>query len=272
LSRVVSRLSVGVAAILAASVFAAMPSVDGAAARPEGKPQSRYPWKSRVASARDFARERAGRVSFAVIGERARMRGLRSEREFHSASVVKVMLMVSYLRQPEVRKRDLNSSDKALLEPMITRSDNGTANAIYGIVGDQGLNKLARAADMRDFVPNPVWGASVITAADQAPFMYRLRRYIPGRHRRYAFHLLSHIVSYQRWGVPPAKPRGWRVFFKGGFIPSSGGWRIHQVALLRRDGRRLALAVLSDGNPSLEYGAKTIQGITARLLRDYNDF
>jgi hypothetical protein len=44
------------------------------------------------------------------------------------------------------------------------------------------------------------------------------------------------------------------------------------VALLRRDGRRLALAVLSDGNPSLEYGAKTIQGVTARLLRDYNDF
>jgi Beta-lactamase enzyme family len=259
------------AALCATALLAASPG-SGAAPKPDQGPKARYPWKQRVQAAREFAADRAGTVSFAVVGERARMRGFKSKREFHSASVVKVMLMVSYLRQPGVRNRDLNSSDKALLEPMITRSDNATASAIYGMVGDTGLNKLARAAHMSDFEPNPIWGASVITAADQAPFMYRLRRYIPGRHRRYAFHLLSHIVSYQRWGVPPAKPRGWEVFFKGGFIPSGGGWRIHQVALLRRDDRRLALAVLSEGNPSLEYGGKTIQGVTARLLRDYNKF
>jgi hypothetical protein len=95
------------------------------------------------------------------------------------------------------------------------------------------------------------------------------QRYIPGRHRRYAVWLLSHIVSYQRWGLPPARPRGWRLYFKGGFIPSAGGWRIHQVAQLRRGDRRLGVAVLTDGNPSMGYGAKTITGVVRRLLRGY---
>ena len=153
---------------------------------------------------------------------------------------------------------------------MIQRSDNGAANTIYATVGNDGLNRLARAAGMRRFVPSAIWGLSEITAADQAPFFFRLRRYIPKRHRRFAFHLLSHIVSFQRWGVPRAKPRGWRVYFKGGWVPSSGGWRTNQVALLRRGDHKLALAVLTQGNPSLEYGAKTIQGVAARLLRGYN--
>jgi hypothetical protein len=253
------------AATLAASVLLIAPSGSAGRARHHG-----YPWKQRVAAARHFAHRRIGTVSFAIVGEHANLRGHKARRRFHSASVVKAMLMVSYLRRPSVRHRSLNSGDRALLHPMITRSDNATATAVYNIVGNDGLNRLARAARMRDFEPNVVWGLTEITARDQAFYFYRLRRLIPRRHRRYAFHLLSHIVSYQRWGVPPAKPKGWRVFFKGGFIPAEDGWRINQVALLRRGSRKLALAVLTHGNPSLEYGAKTVQGVTARLLRDYN--
>jgi hypothetical protein len=254
------------AAILVALVGVAvlLPAPGSGAAR------AAYPWKARVAAARKFARHRVGTVSFAIVGEHGNLRGYKPQRRFHSASVVKAMLMVSYLRRPSVRNRALDDHDRALLRPMITRSDNSTATAVYDIVGNSGLDRLARAAHMRDFHPSVVWGLSEITARDQSLFFYRLRHYIPARHRRYAFHLLSHIVSYQRWGVPPARPRGWKVFFKGGFIPASDGWRINQVALLRRGSRKLALAVLSHGNPSLGYGAKTVQGVTARLLRGYD--
>jgi hypothetical protein len=47
-----------------------------------------------------------------------------------------------------------------------------------------------------------------------------------------------------------------------------GGWRtgiIHQVALLERDGRRVALAVLTR-SPGMAYGEATIAGIAARVL------
>jgi hypothetical protein len=94
------------------------------------------------------------------------------------------------------------------------------------------------------------------------------RRFIPGRHRAYAFHLLSHVVSYQRWGMPGAQPRGWHVYFKGGFVPGPVGWVTHQVALLRHRRHRLGIAVLTY-SPTLAYGAKTIHGVTRRLVGSY---
>ena len=272
------RLRVAGAAAVLVTVLWISPAPIGAAQGAGGhaKPKpahggrAAYPWKARVASASRFARRRAGSVSFAIIGERGNMRGLRPRREFHSASVVKALLMTAYLRRDSVRHRPLNDGDRALLAPMITRSDNATASAVFGIVGSEGLRRLARRAGLRDFHPNVVWGLTRISAGDMASFMYRLRRYLPKRHRRYALSLLAHVVSGQRWGIPPAKPRGWRVYFKGGWTPSFGGWRINQVARLTRGDRKLGLAVLTQGNPSMEYGTETVRGVTARLLRRYN--
>lgn len=270
------KLGVGglLAALAAVASLSLSPAVSAQAGRPSAKPakgdRAAYPWKKRVRSARRFARNRAGNVSFAVIGERGRMRGLRPRREFSSASVVKTLLMTAYLRRDSVRGRRLNGGDKALLEPMITRSDNATASAVYGIVGSDGLRRLARRAKLRDFHPYPVWGGTQISAGDMASFMFRLRRYLPRRHRGYALQLLSRVITEQRWGVPPARPRRWRVYFKGGWTPAYGGWRVNQIARLEKGNRKLALAVLTDGNPSMSYGTETIRGVTARLLRRYN--
>jgi len=60
--------------------------------------------------------------------------------------------------------------------------------------------------------------------------------------------LLATIVLGQRWGIGKARPDGWRLYFKGGWgdganIPD------HQVALLTYGTHRVAVAVLSTGNP-----------------------
>ena len=276
-ARVTSRLLLATAAAVALFLTVAVPAAGGGSAGWSAaayqKPSHRgYPWHRRVIAARRFARRRAGTVSFAVVGERGRLRGLRPRRGFHSASVVKVMLMVAYLRRMGVRHRRLRAADRRLLGPMIRRSANGPASTVYGLVGSDALRRLARAARMRHFQTSPTWGLTWINARDQALFMYRLRRYIPTRHRHYAFHLLSSIVSWQRWGIPRARLRGWRLYFKGGFVPAAGGWWIHQVARLRRGDRRLGVAVLTRGDPSLHYGAETVRGVVARLLRRYNAF
>jgi hypothetical protein len=44
---------------------------------------------------------------------------------------------------------------------------------------------------------------------------------------------------------------------------------VHQAALLEKGGRHISIAVLTRGNTSLGYGAATIAGVTARLLRGY---
>jgi beta-lactamase class A len=182
------------------------------------------------------------------------------------ASVFKVMLMVAYLRQANVRGRDLNGADRDLLAPMIRWSDNATATRIRNLVGAEAINRLARDADMRDFELHETWGLSRSSPRDQAPFMMDLERYIPSRHEAYARRLLSSIVRSQQWGIPDAAPPGWEVFFKGGW--GSGTGRVtHQVAFLESGERRIALAIFTEHSPSHAYGTDTVRGVAARLLR-----
>jgi len=197
-------------------------------------------------------------------GRGARVRGLHRTTRFRSASVVKAMMLVSVLRR--ARDRPLTSAERARLRPMITRSDNAAASAIYAEIGASGLRRVARVAGMRSFSPASPWGVSQITAADQVRFFLRIDRLAPRRHRPFARRLLSSIVKGQRWGIAPvARRRKLKIFFKGGFVP---GIR-HQVALLerKRDGERIALAVLTRNSPSDRYGEETIEGIAARALR-----
>jgi Beta-lactamase enzyme family len=172
------------------------------------------------------------------------------------------MMMVAVLRRAEGRR--LTVTERRLLAPMITRSDNDTASAIYGQIGDPGLNAVARVAGMRRFRPSSVWGNSQITTADQVRFFIRIDKLVPPAHRRYARKLLSSIVKSQRWSIPSvARSKGLKTFFKGGWVTDI----THQVALLERGRSRVALAVLTKGAPSHEYSHETISRIAKRVLR-----
>ena len=177
------------------------------------------------------------------------------------------MLLVAYLNRASVRSRAIRDTDRALLGPMIRRSDNDTANRVIGLVGAAGIYRVASRARMDRFVLRlPIWGLSEITARDQARFFRRIDAYVPVRHRVYARFLLSHIIASQRWGIPPVVPDGYRIFFKGGW--ASGTGRVtHQVALLEKGETRISLAILTEFNPSHRYGTATIRGVAARLLR-----
>jgi hypothetical protein len=259
------RLAVSIAACALA-----LPAIDASTAGAAAKPGApRYPWHERVRDATRFLQTRGGSASFAVIDEHGRTHGYRRGVQYSSASLVKAMLLVAYLDRKDVRRRALRPGERRLLGPMIRLSDNDAASAVYERVGVDGLTRLARRAGMRRFVANPVWGGCQVTARDQASLFQRIRVLLPKLHRKYALGLLRRIVSYERWGIPPAIPPGWGIYFKGGWFKDDDGWRVHQAALLERDGRRIAIAVLTRGGPSLDYGAATITGVTARLLRRY---
>src|SRR5262245_21933304 len=155
---------------------------------------------------------------------------------------------------------------------MITYSDNDAASSVYADVGDAGMEEVAERAGMEDFTVDPgFWGGAQITAADMARFYYRLERNLPERYRDYGLHLLASVTPSQRWGIPEATPRSWRIWFKGGWRPSgqegTTGAVTHQAALLlHRNGERIALAVLSDESPGTGAGYDALEGITERLL------
>jgi beta-lactamase class A len=252
------RRRVGVAAV------AVLASAAPASAAETGA----YPWDRRAESAGDYAKHRAGRVSFAVVSPDGRVRGYKIHARYRSASVVKAMLLVAYLNEPGVRTESLNSREKGVLRPMIVRSDNGAASRIRNVVGNDGLAKLARRAKMKDFAPSPSWGNTQISAYDQARFFRRIDAFVPMRHRRYARSLLAGVIAPQRWGMPPALPSGWVIYFKGGWLPPRV---VNQSALVERGATRIGISVLTDGDPSFAYGHQTITGVTKRLLARLND-
>jgi hypothetical protein len=186
-------------------------------------------------------------------------------RTYPSASVLKAMLMVAFLRQ-HAADRDLSGNERYTLESMIRWSDNNSASRMFNIVGTRGLDQLAFDAHMKHFSPaSPVWGNSQVDAEDQTEFFLHIREMIPSRHRDYAMNLLETIVPDQRWGVGRVQPAGWRLFFKGGW--GSGTGRVdHQVALLTHSKLRLSVAVMTMNDGSHSYGQETLEGMFARLL------
>ena len=223
-------------------------------------------WQPSVGAAASYAAQRHGVIAFAVRTPTRRW-GWHATRVFPSASVLKAMLLVAYLDLPSVRARPLGPQDRALLAPMIRRSDNADADRVVGIVGAARLRDLAHRAGMRRFAPvSGIWGLSRIDAADQARFFLRIDSLLAPRHRAYAMRLLNTVSPAQRWGIARVRPSGWRLYFKGGW-GSGTGWVDHQTALLTRGDQRVSLSILTFEDGSHTYGMQTEQGIAARLLR-----
>jgi hypothetical protein len=230
----------------------------------QGTPRPVYPTASGDAAAGRFLATRAGDTAFAVIDDAGALSGVRVHERFNSASVVKAMLLVAYLQQLSAGHRGLDPASRAVLFPMIHVSDNDAASAVFAVVGQSGLARLARQVGMTDFSTSPAWGFTQISAADQARFFLIQDRLIPPQFDAYARGLLSGISADQSWGVPAvARPR-FRVFFKGGWYPSLG--LVNQAARLEAPGTTFAMAVLTRSGPSMAYGEQTIEGVTAHLL------
>ena len=267
------------AAYLAASAVAALELAASAVATPKpgssprakpclvpgvGKPLDRV-WRPDMLAAIGYNDTRTGDIAFAVRTD-TRFYSYRPDHDEWSASVVKAMLLVAYLNEPWVAGRDLNGHDRALLTPMITESDNDAAQIVFDTVGQGALSALARRVGMTHFATSPIWGETEITASDQTRFFLHIDSYIPRRHRSYAMSLLAGVVPSQRWGIGEVAPRGWKLYFKGGWGYGTG-LLDHQVALLVRGCARVSIAVLTMYDGSHNYGKATLRGIFARLLR-----
>lgn len=258
-------------ALLAAPLILAVMS-DTPAAAGDGGPLP-ADWSANVAAAKAYARHRPGTVGFAVRDDRGSLVGAWHERNrVSSASVIKSMLLVAYLRRADVRGRALLPWERQTLRPMIRRSKDSAASEIFAIVGQRGLRRLARAAGLREFAPSSHWGLSQITAADMTSYFFEIGDLAPPRHRAWVLRLLGTVLPKQQWGIPPVAPTGWVWHIKGGWLDGV----VNQVALFTRGSRRFTVAVLIEGTPDTEAGVQhrpraavgpaTITGVAARLL------
>jgi hypothetical protein len=266
------RVTATVAAVVVAAMVAVIPALGRAAAVP-ARGRCVVPgtdrtidqlWRPDMNAAIAYARGRTGDIAFAVRTA-ARFDGYRADHQEWSASVVKAMLLVSYLDLPSVRGRALGPGERSVLAPMIRASNNEDAQQIFDTVGQGSLSALARRVGMTHFATNPVWGETQITPRDQARFFVGIDGFVAARHRSYAMRLLRSVIPSQRWGIGELAPDGWKLYFKGGWGYGTG-LVDHQVALLVRGCARVSIAVLSMDDGSHAYGKQTLKGIFARLL------
>jgi hypothetical protein len=234
-----------------------------------------FPGPVAIARAERYLARRGGHTALAVIDSEGRLSGMNLDEQFITGSVVKAMLLVAYLRRLDaIGEHYIDPRSASFLYPMINVSDNDAASECWSIVGNVGLYAVAAAAGMTHFSIDTTaswggsWGAALITAADQARFFFEMNSLIPREFAGYANFLLSTIAGYESWGIPAiARPLGYTVFFKAGWRASPDVFLVHQIARVQGHHHTFAIAVMTDGDPDMEYGIDTIQGVTQALLR-----
>jgi hypothetical protein len=201
---------------------------------------------------------------------------LDSGAHFDSASVVKVTILGTLLRDAQAAHRSLTARERALAWAMITRSDNGAASALWDEDGRSRLQRFLNAAGMIHTVlgPDGAWGLTRITAADETRLLWLLlqpNRVLGTSSRNYALTLMADVIPSQRWGVPAGAPRSLVVHVKNGWLPLAPfGWRINSIGGFTGHGKDYSIVVLTQDNPTMSYGVTTVERIAEAVNRDLN--
>jgi beta-lactamase class A len=201
---------------------------------------------------------------------------LSQHRHFDSASVVKVTILGALLREAMEQHRYLTGTEVTLTTAMITRSDNSAASALWARVGMRRLQHFLNLAKMSEteLGQNGFWGLTQITAHDEMALLRLLtskNTVLDAASRAYALDLMAHVIPSQRWGVPVGAPAGVTVHVKNGWVPiAPHGWRINSIGSFSGRGRDYLIAVLTQGNPTMAYGVRTIEDAAEVIHRDLN--
>ena len=194
-----------------------------------------------------------------------------------TASIVKVDVMAALLAQATSTGQPLSASDQSLMTTMIEESDNDSATSLWNAVGGpSALSAFNGTIGMTQTTPSscltcpgfswPGWGLTTTTAADQVDLLEHLiapNAQIGNSERTYALGLMENIDPSERWGVTGGVPTGVTVALKNGWVPLSDSlWQINSIGWVDGDGRDYILAVLTDGNPSEDYGIDTIDALS----------
>ncbi len=150
---------------------------------------------------------RSSVVSLTVADSRTRVScGLRPGRHFHSASVVKVIILGALLRHLMAEHRPLTPQEVTLTTEMITESSNSAASALWREVGRRHLRRFLHLAKMTHtkLGPGGFWGLTRITARDELVLLKVLKSkdsILDKPSRAYALALMARVIPSQRWGV-----------------------------------------------------------------------
>lgn len=201
----------------------------------------------------------------------------RESRHFDSASAVKATILGALLRKAHAQHRGLTARERRLAWRMITESDNAAATALWDDVGRYRMSRFLRLTGMRQTVLNRAgyWGLTRITAHDEIILLRHLLQPNPvltKAARRYELHLMARVIPAQRWGVPAGVPDTFTVHVKNGWapLPPVPGWFVNSIGCFTSGDRTYSVVVLTQGNPTMQYGVGTVEDVAEVINRGLN--
>ncbi|MFJ1649680.1 serine hydrolase [Streptomyces sp. NPDC088258] len=205
------------------------------------------------------------------------------EREtYDTASIVKVDILAALLLMAQDEDRVLTAAERTHATAMIQVSDNASADALWSTIGGTaGLDAANRRLGLTDTTAGSgaLWGLTQTTAPDQLTLLAAVFGDGSGAEdaedaedadgaegvsplsaasRSYARGLMGGIADGQDWGVSAA---GTATGLKNGWLSRSatGLWDINSIGRTEIDGHGYLLAVLSQGNASMESGIALVE-------------
>jgi len=202
-----------------------------------------------------------------------------------TASIVKVEIMGTLLKQAQTAGSPLPGTELSLMTSMIEASDNSSATQLLADAGgpssvktfDESVGMTSTEPhDTTPYIngdPNlPAWGLTTTTAADQVKLVRAFaypNSVLNSTNRNYGIGLMTHIEADQAWGVSGGVGTGTTVALKNGWLPldvaNNSNWQVDSIGWIKGNGRDYVLAVLNDGNASESAGIDTISHISTAV-------
>ncbi|MFF1409406.1 serine hydrolase [Streptomyces sp. NPDC058289] len=196
------------------------------------------------------------------------------ERDFVTASIVKVDILAALLLQASDAGRLLTAQEQRWATVMIENSDNAAASALWDAIGGtEGMAKANLRLGLTETTPGhgAYWGLTQTTAADQLRLLQAVfgeESALSADARAYLRGLMGSVAPDQNWGISAGLDESESVYLKNGWLARSetGLWVVNSIGRVEVDGRTLLLAVLCDGQASQKAGISLVEDL-AELTR-----
>jgi hypothetical protein len=186
-----------------------------------------------------------------------------------TASIVKVDILETRLHQTG---GDLSEEQRETATSMIENSDNDSATELWDDDGGpSGIKAYNDEVGLSQTTPNDDWGLTTTSAADQVALvreLFRHNKLLTTSGRNFQRRLMRHIESDQRWGISGGVPSSAIVGNKNGWLPVTEDhnlWAVNSIGWVKGDGKSYFIAVITQHDPSEDYGIDTIQHV-ARMV------
>lgn len=213
----------------------------------------------------DYLSARSGRLGLEVV-DLERSQSFRHEAaEAECYSTIKVLVLMTLLRQGQEAETDLTEKERSLARAMITRSDNGATETLLSRVGRDEVQRVADLVGMdRTEIDDGWWGFWRTVPGDLNRMVGALvsgDEVLDGGRRATARFLMAEVVEQQRWGVFAPEAGGVHVAGKNGWGPLAGRYHANSTGWVSGEGRSYLISVLSSSTAGFRYARRTVSDV-----------